>query len=240
MFALRRQSLLLLAWLCAVLTAAQAYDRAPKVAHYATDGRDAGFVLDESGASPRVRFDGEQEILAGWWRPAAGGDRILVRDDGVLILRQNVGGGMTMFSARFPMGVPVTFDRPAMPLEGPPPPIDTVRDTAREAAAQASQNIGATVRFDGPWDRAADDAGLRAILFDAVQNAGMAFRVIALDPAARPGVARSLRGVSFAQGARPGVTRQRSVAVVIYTLDHGVAARPSSHRIAHEIKAQFR
>jgi hypothetical protein len=223
-----------------MLAAAHAYDRAPKVAHFSTDGRDAGLVLDQSGAAPRVRFDGDQEIFAGWWQPAAGGDRILVRDDGVLILRQNVGGGMTLFSERFPMGVPVVFDRPAMPLEGPPPPIDTVRDTAREASAHASQTYGVTIRFDGPWDRAADDAGLRAILFDAVQNAGAAFRLMAHDPAARAGVTRSLRGVSFSQGARPGVTRQRSIAVVIYTLDHGAAARPSSHRIAKEIKAQFR
>lgn len=228
------------AWLFVLLGAAHAFDRSAKIAHFTTDVRDTGFVLDQSGPVPRVKFDGTQEVLAAWWQPAAGGDRILVRDDGVLILRQNVGGGMTLFTAQFPMGVPVTFDRPAMPLEGPPPPIDTVRDTAREASEQVSQNLGITIRFDGPWDRAAQDAGLRAILFDAVQNAGAAFRLLSAEPAARARVARTLRGVHFTQGPRPGVTRQRSIAVVIYTLEHGVAARPSSYRIAHEIKLQFR
>ena len=240
MFASRRHILTIAVWFLATLGIAHAFDRAPKIAHFSTDARDAGFVLDESGSLPRVRFDGDQEVLAAWWRPAAGGDRILVRDDGVLILRQNVGGGLTLFTAQFPMGVPVTFDRPAMPLEGPPPPIDTLRDTAREASANATSRLGVPVRFEGAWDSASDDAGLRAILFDAVQNADAAIRTISADPAARAGVARSLRAVRFMQGVRAGVTRQRNAAVIVYTLEHGVAARPSSYRMANELKLQFR
>jgi hypothetical protein len=226
-------------WALALAAPLRAFDGAPRTAHFSTDNRDAGFVLDQTGVTPRVRFDGETEILAAWWQPAAGGDRILVRDDGVLILRQNVAGGKTLFSPRFPMGVPVGYDRPAMPLEGPPPPIETLRDTAREAAAQATEQFGATIRYEGDWELAAEDAGMRAVLFDAVQNAQLAMRMLALDARARNGVARSLRVVRFSRGPRPGVLRQRNSAIIVHGLEFGVAARPSSHRIAREIKAQF-
>jgi hypothetical protein len=231
---------LLLAWAFLTLSLARAYDGALRIAHFSTDERDAGFVLDQSGPTVRVRFDGETEILAAWWRPAAGGDRILVRDDGAMIMRQNVVGGMTLFSSRFPMGVPVNPDRPAMPLEGPPPPIETLQDSAREAAAQAAQDLGVPIRFYGEWSSAADDAGLRAILFDSVQNAGAAIRLLSADPAVRARLARNLRTVRFVRGARAGVTRQRNAAVVVYGLEFGVASRPSSHRIAREIAVQFR
>ena len=233
-----RAILLSVVWACA-LTAARAYDGAPRTAHFASDNRDAGLVLDQTGATARVRFDGQTEILAAWWRPAAGGDRILLRDDGVLILRQNVAGGMTLFSPRFPMGVPVGYDRPAMPLEGPPPPFETLRDTAREAGAEASQLFGAAIRYDGDWEAAAEDAGMRAVLFDAVQNAQSAMRLLAMDATARAGVARSLRVVRFSRGPRPGILRQRNAAVIVHGLEFGVAARPSSYRIARDIKAQF-
>jgi hypothetical protein len=211
-----------------------------RIAHFSSDARDVGFVLDQTGPLPRVRIDGDGEILAGWWKSAAGGDRILVRDDGVLILRQNVAGGITLFTPQYPMGVPVTLDRPAMPLEGPPPPIDTVRDTAIEGSAAARNVLGQTIAFEADWALAANDAGLRAILFDAVQNTNAAFRMIAADPQARAAVVRHLRGVRYARGARPGIARQRTIAVTSYTLEYGVASRPSSHRIAHEIKLQFR
>lgn len=235
-----RPFVLIAAWFLTVLAGARAFEATPKIAHFTSDGREAGFVLDQSGPNPRVRFDGQDEILAGWWRPAAGGDRILTRDDGVLILRQNVAGGITVFTPRFPMGIPVGFDRPSMPLEGPPPLIDTVRDTAVEAGSIASQSYRVSIRFEGPWDQASNDAGLRAILFDAVQNANLALQTVARDPDARTAVARQLRGVRFSQGDKPGVARQRSIAVVFYTLDHGVASRPSSYRIANEIRLQFR
>lgn len=231
---------LVVVWACAQPLQARDFDGALRIAHFTTDNRDAGFVLDQSGPVARVRFDGETEVLAAWWRLAAGGDRILVRDDGVLILRQNVAGGVTMFSSRFPMGVPVGPDRPAMPLEGPPPPIETLRDTAREAQSRAADGLGAPVRFEGAWDQANDDAGLRAVLFDSVQNADAALRILSADPQARPRLARLLRVVRFSRGARAGVVRQRNVAVIVYGLEFGVAARPSSHRIAREINAQFR
>jgi hypothetical protein len=219
---------------------ARAYDAPPRIAHFATDDRTVGFVLDQTGPTARLRFDGETEVLAGWWRPAAGGDRILVRDDGVLTLRQNVAGGLTLFSARFPMGMPVNFDRPSMPLEGPPPPIETLRDSAREAAVQAASAFGVTIRFEGGWDAAADDAGLRAVLFESVQNASAALRMLAADAQARPSVARHLRVMRFKSGAKPGVSRDRSAAVIFFVMEPGVASRPSSYRIAREIKAQFR
>lgn len=212
----------------------------PAIAHHSTDDGGVGFVLDLSGQPPRLRFDGAQEVLALWWRPAASGDRILVRDDGAVVLRANLVGGMTLFSAAFPNGVPVNYDRPAMPLEGPPPPIETVRDTALEMAARAQADFGVAVRFDGDWDRAGDDAGLRAVLFDAVQNTGAALRAMAAQPQDRAAVIAHLRTVKFAAGLQPTLTRQRNAVTISYALERGVAGRPSSYWIMRELRAALR
>jgi hypothetical protein len=226
----------------AVLAAApaRAFDGVPAISHFASDDRSAAFTLDQSQAQPKLKFDGVEEIFALTWRPAAGGGRILVRDDGAMILRVSVTGGMTLYSEQYPVGVAVNFDRRATPLEGPPPPIETVRDSAMEAAAQAAQSFGVPIRFDGDWARAVDDAGLRATLFDCVRNTRAALLLLAQDPSDRTRVAKTLRIVRFSQGSAPGAAVNRNVLVVTFVMNDSASGRPSSFRIASIIRAQLR
>jgi hypothetical protein len=219
---------------------ARAFSDAPEIAHYSSDDRQAAFTLDQSQAHPRLKFDETEEIFALTWRPAAGGDRILVRDDGSTILRVSVTGGVTLYSERYPVGVAVNFDRRATPLEGPPPPIETIRDSALEAAAQAAQVFGAPIRFEGDWARATEDAGLRATLYDCVRNARAALMQLAQDAGDRGRVSKSLRIVRFQQGAAPGAAISRNVLVVTYVMNDSVTGRPSSFRIASVVRAQLR
>jgi hypothetical protein len=160
----------------------------------------------------------------------------LLRDDGAVVVRKNAFGGLTMFSEAFPNGVPVVYDHPAMPLEGPPPPMETLRDTAAEVSAKLRQAFAVAIRFDGDWGRAANDAGLRAQLFDTVRNTGGAFMILALDARDREAVARHVRRVRFAEASRSGVTRQRSILFVFYTLNQGLSGRASSYRLARDIR----
>jgi hypothetical protein len=79
-------SLVLLVGMGTVIS--RAYDRQmPVLAHYSSEFTPIGFVLDLTGEAPKLRFDGSEEILVLRWAPAAGGDRLLLREDQFVLLR---------------------------------------------------------------------------------------------------------------------------------------------------------
>ncbi|HAH10368.1 MAG TPA: hypothetical protein DCL54_00765 [Alphaproteobacteria bacterium] len=224
------------------LSHAAAMDAAPATGsgfYQTSDGR-AGFVLDRIGSEARLRFDAQDEVFALRWKPAVNGDKVLVRDDGEVVLRMTPLGGITLFSPEFPNGVPVVYQRVAMPLEAPPPPIETVQEVAATAAARLRQVYGSAIRFEGPWAAAADDGGLRLVLFDAVRNAESAFLMLSSYGSEREAVRRLSPRVIFAVGPQPGVTRKGSELRVIFALDRGVSGRASSYRMLTDLRATLR
>src|SRR5262245_4919523 len=187
---------------CAVLAASvgalslRALDREPpRVAHYSSIyPPPIGFVLDRTSEYAKLRFDGTEEILVLRWQPAAGGDRILLRDDGEVVLRISGLGGITLFTAENPRGIPVQPNANAPPLGSPQPPsIEYVRQIAGQIMGQLRAETGREIIFEANWTQAARDPGARAILFDAVRNAGTALFNMARTPQGRMGLINYLR-----------------------------------------------
>jgi hypothetical protein len=211
-----------------------------KTHHFATDDDSAGFVLDQSGPYPRLQLTSDGEVFALDWRPAVNGDRLLVRDDGEVVLRSTVLGGWTLFSERFKTGVPVAAQKPARPLEWPPPPVEVVQEHAAESAAKLRQAFGVPVRIEADWKTAAQDAGMRSLLFDSLRNASGGLAMLAQEPPAREAVARHLRRLHFAAAPRPGLVRSGQTVTVSFSLNDGLKGRWSSYRLAQELRPLFR
>ena len=84
----------------------RAYEREPpRVAHYDSEYGRVGFILDRSGELAKLKFDGSEESLVLRWQPAASGDRLLVRDDGEVVIRVSGLGGMTLYTPAVRGGV---------------------------------------------------------------------------------------------------------------------------------------
>ena len=216
-----------------------AFDRAePRIAHYISEDTGIGFVLDRSGELAKLKFDSSEEIFALRWQPAAGGDRLLLRDDGVVVLRLSGLGCITLFTPANARGVPVAFDRQAGPLSPVPPSIQSVRDIAGQIMSRLRAEVGRDIVFEADWGRVAMDEGARGILFDAIRNAGTALYNVANTAAGRASLGRSVQRVRFVQGRAPGVYISAGMVVVSYSVEQGLAGRPSSYAIERAL-SQF-
>lgn len=219
----------------------RAYEREPpRVAHYVSEFARIGFILDRTGELPKLKFDGSEEILVLRWQPAAGGDRLLVRDDSEVVLRISGLGGMTLFTPALRGGTPVAPDRPAPPLLPAPPPISLVRDIAGRIMMQLRAETGREILIEANWNAVANDPGARGILFDAIRNAGTALFDVARSGPGRVALTSYLKRVRFVHARYPGIVMQGDMLIVNYSVEQGLAGRPSSFAILRQLRQIFR
>jgi uncharacterized protein DUF4908 len=224
----------LVAWIGGSIT--HAYDREPpRIAHYTSEYARIGFILDRSGELAKLKFDGSEEILVLRWQPAAGGDRLLIRDDGETVLRISGLGGITLFTPENRRGLPVAQDGNAQPLGSTPPSIAFVRDIAGRIMAQLRAETGREIVFEANWNAVAGDDGARAILFDAIRNAGTALFGLSRTAPGRAGISSYLRRVRFVQARYPAISLQGDMLIVAFSVEQGLAGRPSSFAIGRQL-----
>ena len=240
MAATLRQSLALLASIGILIALAAGFARAvdrnePRIGHYISEDTGIGFVLDRSSELAKLKFDTSEEIFALRWQLAAGGDRLLLRDDGETLLRLSGLGGITLFTQGNMRGIPVAFDAPAAPLMPSPPSIDQVRQIAGQIMTRLRAEVGREIVFEADWGRAAVDQGARAILFDAIRNAGTALSNIANSTVGRVALARTLQRVRFMQGRAAGTSVNGPMLIVSFSVEQGLAGRPSSYAIVRTL-----
>ena len=219
----------------------RAVDREPpRVAHYGSEFARVGFILDLSGELPKLKFDGSEEILVLRWQPAAGGDRLLVRDDGEVLLRLSGLGGMTLFTPALRGGTPVAPDRQVPPLLPALPPISVIRDIAGRIMMQLRAETGKEILIEADWNAVAGDPGARGILFDAIRNAGTALFDVARSGPGRAAMANYLKRVRFVHARQSGIFLQGDMLVVNFSAAQGLAGRPSSFAIMRQLRQIFR
>ena len=219
----------------------RAYDREPpRIAHYVSEYARVGFVLDRSSELAKLKFDNSEEILVLRLQPAAGGDRILVRDDGEIVLRISGLGGITLFTPENRGGTPVAPDRPAPPLTPIPPPIALVRDIAGRIMMQLRAETGKEIILEANWNEVAGDPGARGILFDAIRNAGTALFGVSQSGPGRAGITNYLARVRFVHARYPSISMQGDMLIVTFSLEQGLAGRPSSYAIMRQLRQIFR
>jgi hypothetical protein len=226
---------------CVALLSARAMAiEPPRIAHYVSEFARISFVLDLSGELPKIRFDGNEEIFVLRWQPAAGGDRILLRDDGEIVLRISGLGGVTLFTPDNRRGIPVAPARTAQPLLASTPPIGFVRDIAGRIMMQLRAEVGKEIVFEANWNAVVGDRAATGILYDAIRNAGTAlFEIVRTGPGRAAVIAR-LNRVRFVPAGQPGVFMQGDMLIVNFSAAQGLAGRPSSAWIARQARQILR
>jgi hypothetical protein len=219
---------------------ARAFERdLPALAHYSSEFTPIGFVLDLTGEAPKLKFDGSEEILVLRWAPAAGGDRLLIREDQFVVLRISALGGITLFTPDNMRGVPVAPDRrPVQPLRTNAPALAMIQDYASRIMAQARAETGRMVLFEADWAMAARDGETRALLFDSIRNAGTALINWIRSGPGRDAAGVTLKRIRFVAGPAVIPYRQGDMLVITFTRGLGLGGRPSSGVIQRQL-AQF-
>lgn len=239
-FVTRLVLVLCVALLSAGAMTSRAVDREPpRIARYASEFARVSFVLDLSSEVPKIKFDNSDEIFVLRWQPAAGGDRILIRDDNEIVLRISGLGGVTLFTPENGRGVPVAPVGGAQPLIAATPSIGLVRDIAGRIMLQLRAETGKEIAFEANWSQVAGDRVATGVLYDAIRNSGTAlFQVVRTGPGRAAVIAR-LNRVRFMLSGGAGIFMQGDMLVITIGVGQGLAGRPSSAAIARQLRQIF-
>lgn len=185
------------------------------------------FVLDQSGSRPLLRFEGSSEIWV--LRPSAGirGDIYYRNDVGEVMLRATRLGGLTLYTAAHPGGLPCALEAGARPLRLPEHDARTLfRHLLREAArgGLATRQRSLLIEADDVTDQSA------AIVGDTATVAVDALVRLAQNADGRERLT-NLTTLTIVFGAGPGVRRDGQVLIVTVAPRLGPGGRPSSARI---------
>lgn len=203
---------------------------APSIARYvAMDDR--AFVLDRSTRTPLLKFEGSQEV----WilRPAPGprGDVIYKDDLGRQMVRASRMGGVTVFTADRPSGLPAALTGQAVSIRPSAVSPEALLGHFVRQAVRVSRAVGRRVPFEAP-EVTAETSTLFA---DAATTTAEA--LVRYSGQRQGGLAARLRRVRFVAGAQPNVAVSGGTLNVTVAPNQGFAGRPSSERIVRTMAA---
>jgi hypothetical protein len=197
------------------------------------------FSLDRYNDKYLMRFAGEPEIYVLYVDHGSLGGRVLKYDSGGTAMQISGWGAVTIYTDAQPGGLPAerTTNSTAPAL----PPLSLAQMQA--AAGDESQHLAYArtlrIAFDADWPALTADAALRALAFDAMQNAARGIERFASNAAARAAVAAKMDSVYLTSGGRPTIALHGKTLMVTFVPAQGFAGRASSHGIARALGQLF-
>lgn len=202
----------------------------PVTARFSTD-EGGWFILDRSQKPALLRFDDDPDEV--WVVSPSRGPRddVLFKDDvGDVLLRVTKLGGVTVFTARRPMGAAATLEGKAQPIHTLPIGLATLYQRMVLASTRCTHTAHHLVAFDAP------DADARSAA--AIAEAAILAMNAIVDAAGQPqgrAAEAHLGRVLLISGAKSGAWMQRGVLIVQVSPGDGFSGHPSSARIAQAI-----
>lgn len=200
------------------------------VGRFSTTGGPS-FTLDQTGVRPLLRFEDSTEIWT--LRPSAGvrGDIYYRNDVGEVVLRATRIGGLTLYTADNPGGVPCALEGGSQPLRlSNLSPTAILRHVSRESV-RASRAVGGLMEISAPDF---DESAVEIIGDTATVSVDAIVRLSQTD-SGRERLA-GLRQLQILVGASPGVRRNGAALIVTINPRHGPSGRPSSARVMRALQ----
>ena len=198
-------------------------------------GEGRNFSLTPYHGKYLLRFEGAPENFVLTADSGSLGSKLLKYDTGAAALSVSVWGGVTLYAADAPGGLPATRrGDAAMPVPAAISAGD-FKDALDDEGSHFSYADRLGLRFTAD-PSGLNDADNRALAFDALANtqAGIE-RFVAASPAARAALARQVTLVKLEKSAKPGLTLTGRTLVVRFAPADGFLGRASSHAVAHQL-----
>ncbi|HEX4301182.1 MAG TPA: DUF4908 domain-containing protein [Rhizomicrobium sp.] len=199
----------------------------------------ATFTLDRYDDKYLMRFGGEPEIYVLYVDHGSLGGRVLKYDSGGTAMQVSGWGALTIYTDAQPGGLPAEHSGGSTM----PAPAQVTLGEMQNAANDESEHLAYVrslhIAFDADWPALAADAALRAITFDAMQNAARGIDRFAAIAAGRIALAAKMDTVRMVSGGRPTIALQGRTLLVTFVPAKGLAGRASSHGIARALGQLF-
>ncbi len=198
----------------------------------AGDGRE--FSIIPYRGNFLLRFNGSSESFVLTADPGSLGAKLLKYDTGAAALSVSVWGGVTLYLAEAPNGLPATHQGTANLSAPLPLSVTELRSALSDEAAHFSYSGNLSLHFVTDPEILANPE-TRAMAFDALTNiqAGIE-RLIATDQGKRA-VSRRITTVKLERGSKPGLALSGRNLMVRFAPSDGYLGRASSHAVAHQV-----
>ena len=181
-----------------------------------------------------LRFADAAESFVLTADPGSMGAKLLKYDTGAAALSVSVWGGVTLYLAEAPNGLPATLQGNAPPAAPLPVSAAELRTALNDEAAHFSYADNLVLRFIADA-RTLADAEARAMAFDTLANVQMGLQRFVAAPNARRTLSRRVNTIRLERAAKPGLALTGRNLVVRFAPSQEFLGRVSSHAVAHQL-----
>jgi hypothetical protein len=181
-----------------------------------------------------LRFADTPESFVLTADPGSMGAKLLKYDTGAAALSVSVWGGVTLYLAEAPNGLPATLQGTAPQPTPLPVSAAELRTALNDEAAHFSYADNLVLHFITDA-RTLTDAEARAMAFDTLANVQTGLQRFIATPNARRALSRRVSTIRLERSAKPGLALSGRNLVVRFSPSEGFLGRISSHAVAHQL-----
>ena len=190
------------------------------------------FTLDAYGDKYLLRVSGDPEIYVLYVEPAPLGGRTLKYDSGAAAIRVAGWGGLTLYTDNAPGGVAAERSGDSLPPAPAQVSLGEVQNAADDESEHLAYSREVHATFTADWAALSGDARMRALCFDAMENAARGIDRFLSRAPARTAFARRIDQVRIALGTKPVMFLSGRTLNITFDARAGYAGRASSRGIA--------
>jgi hypothetical protein len=196
------------------------------------------FSLDRYQNVFLLRFAGQPEVFVLYANFGSLGGRVLQYDSGAIALQAAGWGGMTLYTDDHPEGLPTSRAGDSAPPVLPQISMQQMQAAADDETAHLSYVRGLHIGFFAD-PGAIGDNGVRALAFDAMENAARGIDRFTANPAARNVFGQRVVSVRLQTADKPYIKITDKVLIVTFNPRTGYIGRASSRAIATALGKVF-
>lgn len=190
-----------------------------------------GFTLDPYGDKFLLRVLGDPEVYVLYADHAPLGGRELKYDSGTMVIRVAGWGGLTFYPNPASSGVPAERTGDSLPPSLTQISLSDMQNAAEDEAEHLAYSRRVHLNFTADWNALAGDSRLRALCFDAMENAARGIDRFLNNPKAHDAFAKRIDQVRMALGTKPLMFISGKTLNITFNAQTGYAGRASSHGI---------
>ncbi len=186
-----------------------------------------------------MHFIGDAETYVLYVDHGSLGGRVLKYDSGFTVLQVSGWGALTLYTDAQPGGLPAERTANSVPSAPRALSLAEMQTAAEDESEHLAYARGLHIAFVADWAALAADAALRALTFDAMQNAARGIDRFAANAAARAVLGAKMDSVQLVSGGRPTIALHGKTLLVTFVPAQGFGGRASSRGIARALGQLF-
>jgi hypothetical protein len=194
------------------------------------------FTLDAGNGFYLLRFEGMPEVFVLYSDNGTLGGTLLKYDSGETAMRVAGWGAITLYTDQQPNGLPAVRTGDSIAPSLASPSLNDMQTAAEDETQHLSYVRRIHMTFSADWNTLGNNAGLRALAYDTMENTARGIERFTATSPARQQMANRIDNVLVTTGNKPTLAIKGKTLVVTFNAQKGYPGRASSRAIARALE----